>query len=64
MRPSKARYRLWQIMLVVAVLAGLFAAFGVIGAVELVSVIGIMTLPILVAAPGRSRGRSAARRAG
>jgi hypothetical protein len=49
----KARYRLWQIMLAIAVLAGLFAALGVIGAVGIVVVSCVVFLPILLAAPGR-----------
>jgi hypothetical protein len=49
MRPTKARYQLWQVMLAIAVLAGLFAVFGVAGAV----VIGMIVLPILLAGPGR-----------
>src|SRR5579885_1157347 len=49
MRPGKARYQLWQIMLTIGVLAGLFAAFGV----AVAAVIAGISLPILLAGPGR-----------
>src|SRR6185437_7208112 len=50
MRPSKARYHLWQLMLTMAVLAVLFAAFGWIAAVAIFMV--AIVLPIPLAAPG------------
>jgi hypothetical protein len=53
MRTSKAKYRLWQIMLAIAVLAGLFAAFGVTFATTIVFMIGMISLPLLLAGPGR-----------
>ena len=59
MRASKARYRLWQVMLAVAILAGLFAVFGVIGSISVAVVLGVIFLPILLAGPGR-RLRAAA----
>src|SRR5262249_48228957 len=59
MRPSKARYRLWQIMLAVAVLAGLFVALGVTFTIALVIVAGVVSFPILRAWPGQ-RLRAAA----
>jgi hypothetical protein len=59
MRPTKARFQLWQVMLAVAVLAGLFAAFGLTGAVANVILIGVISLPILFARPGH-RLRAAA----
>jgi hypothetical protein len=62
MRPSRARYQLWQIMLAIAILAGLFAVLSVPGAVALavVTVVtAVISLPFLLAGPGR-RLRAAA----
>ena len=53
MRPSRARYQLWHVMLAIAVLAGLFAVFGVTSAFAMVVVIGVIFLPILLAPSGR-----------
>jgi hypothetical protein len=53
MRPTKARYQLWQIMLAIAVLAGLFAGFGVTGGIAVGIVICVIGLPILLASAGR-----------
>ena len=46
MRPAKSKYRLWQIMLAIAVLAGLFAVFGVFGAVVILAVFSVVLLPV------------------
>ena len=59
MRPAKARYQLWQIMLAIAVLAGLFAAFGVTLGAAIGIVIGVIALPVLLA-PAGCRLRAAA----
>jgi hypothetical protein len=59
MRPTKARYQLWQIMLAIAVFAGLFAAFGVTLGAAIGIVIGAIVLPILLA-PAGCRLRAAA----
>ena len=59
MRPIKARYQLWQIMLAIAALAGLFALLGVAFATAIVILVGALMLPIFLARPGR-RPRAAA----
>ena len=59
MRRVLSKYRLWQIMLAIAVFAGLFAAFGVVDAIGIVVTISVVVLPILLAGP-RWKLRSAA----
>lgn len=53
MRQPRLKYRLWHVMLLIAVLAGLFAAFGIIGAVAMLAVIGVFVLPVVWAPRGR-----------
>src|SRR5262245_3669981 len=62
MRLYKARYRLWQIMLAIAVFAGLFAMlaiFGVTFAAAIIIAVGVIVLPILLAGPGPRLGAPA-----
>jgi hypothetical protein len=52
MRRARSRYRLWQIMVGIAVLAGLFAVFDVTVIIAILVVISVLVLPVVLARPG------------
>jgi hypothetical protein len=53
MRPAKLKYKLWHILLAVAIFAGLFAVFGVIDGIGVLIAISTVFLPIVMASPSR-----------
>lgn len=53
MRAMTMRFRLWQIMAIVAMLAVLFAALGVIFTIAVLLIAGAMLGPVAAARPGR-----------
>jgi hypothetical protein len=59
MRPAKTRYKLWHIMLAIAILAGLFAWIEPPAVVGMLIAISVVFLPIVMASPARRLGVAA-----
>src|SRR5438045_839474 len=53
MHSVKTKYKLWHIMMAVAVLAGLFAVCGVIDGIGVLIAISAVLLPVVMASPAR-----------